>query len=102
MAPQKQKGYVMEIRRRHLVQSYNLMSVGYDPDTETLEAELVSGSVYHYARVKVKQYVALLNAPNIGHYFETNIKEKHKKTLFHNANVALKIAHKQKIGYFTK
>ncbi len=57
------------------VQSSNLSSVGYDPDTQILEIEFNSGSIYQYNRVPEYVYQGLLSAPSKGQYFDQYIKK---------------------------
>lgn len=60
---------------REQVESTNLASVGYDPNSETLEVEfLKSGDVYQYFNVPAFEYEQLLSANSIGGYFSANIR----------------------------
>ena len=36
---------------RDLVASSNIASIGYDPDSETLEIEFTNGSIYQYFNI---------------------------------------------------
>lgn len=56
------------------VSSTSIASVGYDPDTETLEVEFTNGGVYQYDDVSAEQHAALLAAPSIGKYFAAVIR----------------------------
>ena len=56
------------------VTSSNLCSVGYDPDSQTLEIEFNHGGVYQYANVPEGEYEGLLNSDSKGKYFHANIK----------------------------
>lgn len=57
------------------VSSTSLKSVGYDPQTQTLELEFASGSVYQYANVPPEVHQALLEAESLGRYFIDNIEK---------------------------
>ncbi len=46
-----------------------LRSVGYDPATETLEAEFQSGRVFEYYKVPAEIYEQLMGSPSLGSYF---------------------------------
>lgn len=60
---------------RQPVSSSNLASVGYDPDSETLEVEFVStGNVYEYYNVPQFMYDRLLEASSIGQFFNAEIR----------------------------
>ena len=55
------------------VTSTTLKSVGYDPQTQTLELEFDSGSVYQYDNVPPEVYQGLLEADSLGRYLNENI-----------------------------
>ncbi len=57
------------------VQSRNLASVGYDPDTLTLEIEFHNSGVYQYFGVPQEIYEGLMNAGSKGSYFHQSIKK---------------------------
>lgn len=60
---------------RHTVSSSSIASVGYDSNSETLEVEFVkTGRVYEYYNVPQFMYDRLLEAPSIGIFFNTEIK----------------------------
>jgi hypothetical protein len=59
---------------RQPVQSSNLLSVGYDKNTNILEIEFRSGSIYQYFNVPESMYVELLNAASKGTYFHNHIR----------------------------
>lgn len=63
---------------RQPVQSSNQKSVGYDRETNVLEIEFNSGSVYQYLSVPESLYQALLNAASKGTYFHDNIRERYR------------------------
>lgn len=51
------------------VNSSNIRSVGYDPDTETLEVTFKPAKTYVYSRVPARVYKALMDARSKGAYF---------------------------------
>jgi len=66
--------------QRQAVSSSNLRSVGYDPQSETLEIEFHSGGVYQYHGVPLSVYVALVNAGSKGTYFYNHIRDSYPTT----------------------
>lgn len=60
--------------KREPVTSSNLLAVGHDPKTKTLEVEFQSGRVYTYAGVSAQRKTALLKAPSLGSYFHKNVR----------------------------
>ena len=59
---------------RDAVSSSNLVSVGYNPDSETLEVEFKNSGVYEYYNVPQFIYERLMQASSIGTFFNTEIK----------------------------
>ncbi|KWV48534.1 KTSC domain containing protein [Bradyrhizobium macuxiense] len=59
---------------RIVVNSSNLVSVGYDEDSSTLEVEFKGGAVYRYLNVPSFEYERLMAATSHGIYFNANIK----------------------------
>lgn len=59
---------------RSPVSSSNLSSVGYDPESLTLEIEFNHGGIYQYYDVPVHIYDELMGAGSLGSYFYHNIK----------------------------
>jgi len=57
------------------VQSSNLASVGYDPQTATLEVEFLNGSIYQYLSVPESVYNGLINASSKGSYLDQFVKK---------------------------
>ena len=53
-------------------------SVGYDPNTMTLEVELSNGSVYQYFDVPETVYQDLMSASSVGTYLSQNIKANYR------------------------
>jgi hypothetical protein len=58
---------------RILVDSSNLVAVGYDKASEVLEVEFRTGSVYHYLEVPDEKYQGLMSAVSKGKYFHDHI-----------------------------
>ncbi|MFA5786491.1 MAG: KTSC domain-containing protein [Actinomycetota bacterium] len=61
--------------QRTPVQSSNLSSVGYDPDSSTLEVEFHKGGVYQYFGVPAHEYEGLMAAGSKGTYLDQHIKK---------------------------
>lgn len=59
---------------RKPVNSSNLVSVGYDSKTLTLEVEFHSGNVYKYQPVTEHAYKEMMNADSMGAFFHQHIK----------------------------
>lgn len=59
---------------RTAVDSSWVASVGYEPDTMTLEVKLKSGAIYRYLEVPESAYQELIAAGSIGAYLNQNIK----------------------------
>jgi KTSC domain len=57
------------------VSSSNLLSVGYDQTTQTLEIEFLHGGVYQYSGVPSSVYDDLMTAESHGTYFDRHIKK---------------------------
>ncbi|MEM8505380.1 MAG: KTSC domain-containing protein [Cyanobacteria bacterium P01_D01_bin.1] len=60
---------------RTSVSSSNLASVGYDPNTQTLEVEFLHGGIYQYSNVPLSVYEGLMGASSHGSYFDQNVKK---------------------------
>lgn len=56
------------------VTSTNLCSVGYDPDSSTLEIEFNNGRLYQYSGVPAEEHQRLMSASSHGTYFNANIR----------------------------
>lgn len=56
------------------VNSTNLMSVGYDAQTQELFIRFRNGSLYVYANVPQHVYEGLMSAPSHGQYHAAHIK----------------------------
>jgi hypothetical protein len=59
---------------REAVSSSSLVSVGYNPDSETLEVEFKSSGVYEYYNVPPFMHERLMQAGSIGTFFNAEIK----------------------------
>jgi len=55
------------------VTSSNINSIGYDPQSGTLEVEFTSGDVYQYFNVPEHLYNGLLQAASPGQFLNINI-----------------------------
>lgn len=60
--------------RRVPVTSGAIAAVGYDPSTNALEIEYVSGDVYRYSMVPASVYRDLLAAPSVGAFVNREVK----------------------------
>ena len=60
--------------QREYVASSNIVSVGYDPTSETLEVEFQSGAVYQYYNVNQIIYDEFMSAPSKGKFLAYQIK----------------------------
>lgn len=59
---------------REAVNSSNLASVGYNPDSETLEVEFKNGNIYEYYNVPQFMHERLMQAGSVGTFFNSEIK----------------------------
>ncbi|PZF83566.1 KTSC domain-containing protein [Jiangella anatolica] len=64
--------------RRWPVSSSALRSVGYDPQTWTLEVEFESGAVYRYLDVDPLDVEAMMRADSMGAYLNEEIKPRYE------------------------
>lgn len=60
---------------RQPVSSSNLLSVGYDAESETLEIEFKNSGVYQYFNVPPVVYERLMTANSLGQFFNAEIKD---------------------------
>lgn len=60
---------------RKRVSSSNIISIGYDEDTQILEIEYKKNSIYHYFEVPQSEFDGLMNASSHGRYLNENIKD---------------------------
>lgn len=63
---------------RPSVSSSTIASIGYDPNSQTLEIEFLSGGVYQYYNVPGNVHAGLMNASSHGQYFARYIKGVYK------------------------
>lgn len=59
---------------REAVDSSNLKSVGYDPDSRTLEVEFHHGGIYQYYGVPDQVYESLMSSGSHGRFLAQRIK----------------------------
>jgi hypothetical protein len=62
--------------RRDPVASSNIISVGYDPGSETLEVEFQNGFIYQYYNVPQGIYDAFIAAPSKGQFLAYQIRDR--------------------------
>jgi hypothetical protein len=62
---------------REPVASTNILSLGYDSASETLEVEFRSGSIYQYYNVSTALNEQLMMAPSKGQFINLYIKNAH-------------------------
>jgi len=62
------------------VTSTNVIAVGYDPNTLTLEVEFKDGAVYQYFDVPETVYQELMRAGSIGQFMHANIRNNYRYT----------------------
>ena len=56
------------------VESSNVDSIGYDPESQTLAVRFHGGGVYHYSNVPADMYEMLKQSPSKGQFLNANIK----------------------------
>jgi hypothetical protein len=59
---------------RDPVASSNLVSVGYDESSQTLEIEFSNGTIYQYYNVSPALYEQMMQAPSKGQYLNVYIR----------------------------
>lgn len=60
---------------RNTVQSSNVVAIGYDQPTATLEVEFLKGAVYQYYGVPEQMYKEIMSAPSKGRFLNTYIRD---------------------------
>lgn len=60
---------------REPVSSSNIVSIGYEPDSETLEIEFKTSGIYQYFNVPLFIHERLMMADSHGKFFNAEIKE---------------------------
>ena len=68
---------IVSSMHRRPVESTSVKSVGYDPETGTLEIEFVSGGVYEYLGVPEKVHWELVGAESVGAYFTQYVRDRY-------------------------
>jgi hypothetical protein len=58
------------------VRSSSIQSVGYDPETRSLEVQFHSGGVYQYSGVPEAAYQTFVQAASTGSYSNEHIKDR--------------------------
>ncbi|WP_373371922.1 KTSC domain-containing protein [Archangium lansingense] len=61
---------------RQPVQSSNVASIGYVPESQTLEVEFKDSAIYQYLGVPAALYDALMRAPSKGAFLHERIKDR--------------------------
>lgn len=61
------------MNREH-VSSSNIVSAGYDANSQTLEIEFLNGAIYQYYNVTDGLYEQFVAAPSKGQFFNAYIK----------------------------
>jgi hypothetical protein len=56
------------------VQSANVESVGYDPETQELHVQYTSGGLYKYEGVPEETFNELMTSGSVGSYLHANVK----------------------------
>lgn len=64
--------------KRDLVTSTNIVEIGYDPPSLTLEVVFRNGGIYQYFDIPKQEYESLLGAASIGEYLNRNIKGRYR------------------------
>lgn len=65
-----------KLMERQAVSSSNIASIGYDPDSETLEVEFSrTGKLYQYLNVPSFMHERLMQANSVGTFFNAEIKD---------------------------
>jgi len=59
------------------VGSSNIASIGYDPDSQTLEVEFVKGGIYQYFQVPSTVYEEFMAASSKGSFHSNSIKNRY-------------------------
>ncbi|WP_308798970.1 KTSC domain-containing protein [Agromyces silvae] len=59
---------------RTAVESSNVISIGYQPDTLTMEMEFKGGNVYQYFDVPEHVFDGIIRAPSVGRFFHEQVR----------------------------
>lgn len=60
--------------KRSPVNSSTIASVGYDPETQTMEVEFTNSNIYQYFDVPQTVYEELMNAESAGKFLNAQVK----------------------------
>jgi hypothetical protein len=61
---------------RTAVTSSNIRSIGFEPESETLEVEFKSGGLYQYANVPKSLFDRFMAASSKGRFFDQYVRDK--------------------------
>lgn len=61
--------------QRQDIDSRLIRSVGYEPETETLEVEFKNSGLYRYMNVPQTEYDAMMEAESQGSYFLKQVRD---------------------------
>lgn len=64
--------------QRQPVTSSNIMEIGYDERSQTLEIAFHSGGIYQYSNVPDSVFRDLMDASSHGAYFQQHIRDKYQ------------------------
>lgn len=62
---------------RYNVASSNIRSVGYDPQTQTMEVEFMNGTIYQYYGVPENIYDQMMGEQSKGRFLNTYIRNQY-------------------------
>ncbi len=65
---------------RQYVDSSNIKSIGYDPNTSTLEIEFNSGAIWQYFDVPESKWYAFESSGSKGSFFPREIKNQYPES----------------------
>ena len=69
------------------IHSNILLSVGYEPDSESLELEFPNNGVYEYHKVHPVIYMGLMHTEAKEAYFDKHIKDKFRYTVIKESSL---------------
>jgi len=64
---------------RKKLSSSQVRSVGYEPNSQTLEVELSDGSIWQYTQVPSEVHRRLMAAPSAVSYYRDSIEEEYSR-----------------------
>jgi KTSC domain len=62
------------------VSSSNIAQIGYEPDSQILEIQFLSGGVYQYSSVPPSVFDEFMAASSKGRYFSAYVKDRYPTT----------------------